>query len=204
MQVKAKLKYLRISPKKVRKVVDVVRVMEVSDALDYLHFAPQKAARFVLKTLQSAIANAEHNFSLKKDNLFISEIKADQGPTLKRWRARAFGRAAMIRKRSSHLSVVLGEKGSTKSAVSRKEKISVKADQPQTVKEPLIQPVMKEKKEPDKVEQKTDMPPQKKPIAKKILDIRRKGKRRTKQHLDKTRMKKKGGGIKKVFRRKSI
>lgn len=175
-----------------KKVVDMVRGMDVSYAIDHLQFAPQKAAHFISKTLKSAIANAEHNFSMKKDNLFISEIKTDQGPTLKRWRARAFGRAATIHRQISHLSVVLSEKKLTNKYVPRKEK----------VKEPVIQPVEKEKHELAEVEQKIDLPTKEKPRAKKIFDVRRKGKTRSKQHLDKVRIKGKGGKIKQIFRRK--
>ncbi len=108
--MKAKGKYLKISSKKMRLVTDMVRGMDSKEALDYLNFVPKKAARFINKVLNSALANAEHNFDLKKENLFIKEIFVNQGPTLKRWRPRAFGRAGQIRKRSEHLEIILGEK----------------------------------------------------------------------------------------------
>lgn len=109
MEVSAKLRFLRMSPKKVRLVVDVVRGLDVQKAESQLTFLQKGAARPVLKLLRSAIANAENNFKLKKDNLYLKRIFVDQGPALKRWRSRAFGRAAPILKRSSHITVILDE-----------------------------------------------------------------------------------------------
>jgi len=110
MEVKAKAKYIRRSPKKVRLVVDIIRGLDVSTAENQLKFMNKGAVEPILKLLNSVVANAEHNFELKKDNLYIKEIRVDQGPTLKRWMPRAMGRATTIRKRSSHISVVLSEK----------------------------------------------------------------------------------------------
>jgi large subunit ribosomal protein L22 len=96
---------VRISPTKVRRVVDLVRGMDVADALDTLKFAPQAASEPVYKVLASAIANAEHNFQLDPDTLIVSRAYVDEGPTLKRFRPRAQGRAYRIRKRTSHITV---------------------------------------------------------------------------------------------------
>ncbi|KKS41070.1 50S ribosomal protein L22 [Candidatus Kuenenbacteria bacterium RIFCSPLOWO2_12_FULL_42_13] len=109
MEVHAKLRYFRQSPKKVRLVADSIRGLAVLRARTNLQFAPNFAATPLLKLLNSAIANGEHNFQLKKENLFIKEIRVDQGPALKRWRPRAFGRASGIRKETSHVLIVLGE-----------------------------------------------------------------------------------------------
>lgn len=109
MEVHAKLRYFRQSPRKVRLVADSIRSLAVLRAQTNLRFAPNFAATPLLKLLNSAIANAEHNFHLKKENLFIKEIRVDQGPALKRWRSRAFGRASAIRKETSHVLIVLGE-----------------------------------------------------------------------------------------------
>lgn len=109
MEVVAKTRYLRISPKKMRLVIDVIRGMSVIKAEDQLHFIPRKASGIILKTLKSAIANAENNFNLKADNLYIKKIVVDGGPSLERWMPKAFGRATPIKKRSSHLSIVLSE-----------------------------------------------------------------------------------------------
>ena len=111
MEVKAVAKFVRISPRKVRLVMDQVRGKRVGDALNMLNFAPQKGARMVKKLVNSAVANAENNAGLDVDSLFISRIYADEGPTLKRWRPRALGRATRIRKRTSHMTVVVKEEG---------------------------------------------------------------------------------------------
>lgn len=109
MEVKAKLKYLRISPRKVRLVVDVVRGMQVEKAQNELRFMNKKASEPVLKLLNSAVANAVNNFDLDEKNLYIKQIFVNEGQTLKRWMPRAFGRATPIRKRTSHIEVILGE-----------------------------------------------------------------------------------------------
>jgi large subunit ribosomal protein L22 len=110
MEVIAKANHIRMSPRKVRLVVDLVRGMDVDKAAAQLRFYRKDAARPVLKLLQSAIANAEHNFKLSSGNLYIAKATVDGGPVLKRWRARAFGRAAGIKKRSSHITIVLSER----------------------------------------------------------------------------------------------
>ncbi len=110
METRAVAKYARISPRKVRLVMDQLRGMKVEDAANRLAFAPQKGARVVKKLIDSAVANAEQNANADVDALYIKRIYADEGPTLKRWRPRALGRASRIRKRSSHLTVVLDEK----------------------------------------------------------------------------------------------
>jgi large subunit ribosomal protein L22 len=99
-----------MSPRKVRLVVDAIRGMSVVAADTKLSFLPKLAATPVHKLLRSAIANAEHNFQLKKEDLFIKTIVADGGPTLKRSQPRAFGRAAPIRKRTTHITLVLATK----------------------------------------------------------------------------------------------
>ena len=109
MEIRAAARFVRISPRKVRLVMDDVRGKKVEEALNMLAFAPQKGARILKKLLDSAVANAEQNADVDVDNLFIKRIYADEGPTLKRFRPRAQGRATRIRKRSSHLTVVLDE-----------------------------------------------------------------------------------------------
>lgn len=110
MEVIAKARHIRISPKKVRLIVDLVRGMDVDRASAQLRFYKKAAARPVAKLLDSAIANAEHNFKLDASGLYIKKAVVDGGPVLKRWRARAFGRAAGIKKRSSHITIVLAER----------------------------------------------------------------------------------------------
>ncbi len=107
MEVHAKLRFLRVSPRKVRLVIDAIRGLQVDEALIRLSFIPKAASEPVKKLLESAIANAEHNYKLKRTDLFVKTITADGGPMIKRWRPRAFGRAAPIRKRTSHVQIVL-------------------------------------------------------------------------------------------------
>jgi ribosomal protein L22 len=105
--VRASARYLRTSPRKVRLVADQVRGMPIADARALLEFSPRAAARDVAKLLDSAAANAENNHDLVADEMRIEEIRVDAGPTLRRWRPRARGRATKIDKRTSHLSVAL-------------------------------------------------------------------------------------------------
>ncbi len=104
---RAQARYVRVSPTKARRVVDLVRGLRASDALDVLRFAPQAASEDVYKVVASAVANAEHNERLAPDTLWVGEAYVDEGPTLKRFRPRAQGRAYRIRKRTSHITVVV-------------------------------------------------------------------------------------------------
>ena len=110
LETVAKLRFARISPQKCRLVADQIRGMSVERALQELAFSPKKGARIVKKVLESAIANAEHNEGADVDELKVSRICVDQGPTLKRIHARAKGRANRILKRTSHITVAVGEK----------------------------------------------------------------------------------------------
>jgi large subunit ribosomal protein L22 len=103
----ASARYVRITPMKARRVVDLVRGLPVDEALSILQFAPQAAATTVYKTLESAIANAETTEGLDTDDLVVSVAQVDEGPTMKRWRPRAQGRATRINKRTSHITLVV-------------------------------------------------------------------------------------------------
>ena len=109
MEVKAVTRYVRISPRKARLVTELIKGKPVEEALTILRFVPKRAARLVDKTLRSALANAEQNPNIDVDTLYIKRIFVDGGPTMKRWRARAMGRATKILKRSSHITVILDE-----------------------------------------------------------------------------------------------
>ena len=109
-QAVAKLSYARISSRKVKTVIDLIRNKNVGEAMAILKLTPKAAAEIVEKLLASAIANAENNFGMDVEKLYVAEIFANQGPTLKRVRPRAQGRAFRIRKRTSHITVVLKEK----------------------------------------------------------------------------------------------
>ena len=110
MDIHASLRYLHMSPRKVRLVIDAVRGLSAMEAETRLKFIQKDASRPVLKLLQSAMANAEHNDHLDKKQLWIKKITADGGPTLKRFTQRAFGRAAPIRKRTTHIEIILEDK----------------------------------------------------------------------------------------------
>lgn len=111
MEVRAMAKGVRRSPRKVRLVVDTVRGRSVNEALALLRFMPQAAARDVYKVVKSAAANAENNYELDINDLYIHRIYVDEGPTLKRFKARAHGRVAPRLRRSSHITAVVQEKG---------------------------------------------------------------------------------------------
>lgn len=103
-------RHVRMSPMKVRRVADLVRGMDVTDALNTLKFAPQAASEPVYKVIASAVANAENTESLRVDDLYISQIMVDEGMTMRRIRPRAKGSASLIQKRSSHITVVVEPK----------------------------------------------------------------------------------------------
>ena len=104
---RAVAKYVRVSPRKVQIVIDLIRGKQVDDALAILMYTPKSAAPVVEKLLNSAIANAENNLEMSRENLYVAEVYANQGPTLKRFRPRAQGRASRIRKRTSHITIIV-------------------------------------------------------------------------------------------------
>ncbi len=112
METQASARYVRIAPRKVRIVVDLIRGKSVGDALAILRNTPKAASPLVEKVLSSAVANAEHNFEIKGDNLYVAKVFVDQGPTLKRFKARARGMASRINKKTSHVTLVVAEKNS--------------------------------------------------------------------------------------------
>ena len=109
-QAKATLKYSRISARKVKIVADLIRGKDVDEALAIVKFTPKASSEIIEKLLKSAIANAENNHDMKHENLYVAEIYANQGPTLKRIRPAAKGSAVRIRKRTSHVTIILKER----------------------------------------------------------------------------------------------
>jgi large subunit ribosomal protein L22 len=193
MQIKAQTKYLKISAKKMRLVARVIKGKDVLQALNYLKFVPRKASPFIFKTLSSALANAEHNFNLNRDNLFVKEIFVNEGATLKRWRPRAFGRATPIQKKSAHLTIILEEKepssksSSSKSLSSEKKK---KKTNQEDLKIVTAQDIKKQEARPQDREN---------------LEGDSETKRKApEQDLKKVRNRIKDANLKKFFRRKSI
>lgn len=110
MEAKAHARSVRISARKAKLVVDLIRGKQVGEAIAILRHTPKSASPVVEKLLNSAIANAEHNYSMDVNSLFVSEVFVNQGPTMKRFRPRAMGRASQINKRTSHITLVVSEK----------------------------------------------------------------------------------------------
>jgi len=159
MEVKAKLNYLRIAPRKVRLVADLIRGKKVKEARTLLEFSLKKAARVMKKLLESGVANAKNNFHLDEKTLVVSEIRVDEGPKLKRWRPRARGRAAEIQKKTSHITLVLSggkEKKAEKeiAKVKPKEETAVRKE---IEKKPKPKTPKREKKQTSKKKEKMSL-----------------------------------------------
>ncbi len=110
MEARAQAKMIRISSRKVKLVIDLIRGKKIGEAFNILEFTPKAASPVVAKVLKSAVANAEHNYNMDLETLYVKEIFVGEGPTLKRFRPRAQGRATQILKRTSHITVVVAEK----------------------------------------------------------------------------------------------
>lgn len=111
MEVMARGRYIRISPRKVEQVIRLIRGKDLNEALDILKFTPKRASVVIEKVLRSAVANAVHNAKMDEDNLYVARACVDAGPIMKRIRPRAMGRATRILRRTSHITLVLGRKG---------------------------------------------------------------------------------------------
>jgi len=127
-EAKAKVRFLKVSPKKVRLVIDAIRGLQAEEALNKLRVINKGSVPAVLKLLNSAIANAENNFKLKKKDLYIKQIVANQGPTLHRWKPAAFGAAHPIRERTTHLELVLGLRNAAKPGAIKEAKADKKPE----------------------------------------------------------------------------
>lgn len=112
-EIKAQIKYLRVSPKKLREVVDLVRGLSPTAALDQLKFLPKRAAQPLVEALKSAVANATNNLKLKIENLKIKTIEVGEGPRLKRWRVVSRGTAHQYKRRTSHIKIILEERSAS-------------------------------------------------------------------------------------------
>jgi len=126
MDITAKARFVRMSPRKVRLVANTIRGIGVAKAEEGLSFMKQQASEPIMKLLKSAIANAEHNFKLSSEKLFVKTITVDGGPVYKRWTPKAFGRATPIRHRTSHISLILSEKEAEPEVKAKKETKSKK------------------------------------------------------------------------------
>ncbi len=110
MEAKAKAKFVRVAPRKAREVMDLIRYKDTHEAKSILRLTPKKSAQILEKLLNSACSNAENNHEMDPDNLYIATGWVDEGPTLKRFRPRAMGRATPINKRTSHITMIVKEK----------------------------------------------------------------------------------------------
>jgi large subunit ribosomal protein L22 len=128
MEVKSITKHVRVSPKKARDVTRAIQGLPVSVALDILTFTPKKSAQLINKTLKTAIADAENNFSLDVDNLIVKEAVIGAGPTMKRHKPRARGSAGAIIKRTSHIFITLAEAPEEEAKKSKRINVSKKAE----------------------------------------------------------------------------
>ena len=122
MEAKAQARYVRVTPQKARRIINQIRGLATADAQALLHFAPQAVSEPICKVLGSAVANAANNFNMNPDALFVTEAFVDEGPTLKRFRPRAQGRAFEILKRTSHITVVVGDAAAIANGTERLKK----------------------------------------------------------------------------------
>ncbi len=142
MEIQAKARFIRQSPRKVRLVVNLIKGLGVAAAQEQLTHLPKRASVTVLKLLNSALANAKHNNQIAAENLYVARAFVDQGPTIKRTTAKAFGRGAIIRKRMSHITVVLAEK-----VIATKESPITNNQTPSKLQTPKTSSSKKERKE---------------------------------------------------------
>jgi len=189
MSVKAKLRYLRIAPRKVRLVADLIRGKSVDEAVAILNFVRKRSVPPMLKLLNQAVDSAVNTYQLKKEDLYISKILVDEGPKYKRWIPRAQGRTNEIQKKTSHITIVLDETKGKKSSLRKK------------VKSPKIS-------ETPKIERKKESLMDKEKISKEMDrkmknkdDLKKKNFFRAPRDILKSN---KGRGLKKIFKRKAI
>lgn len=197
MQVVAKLNYLRIAPRKVRLVADLIRKKKIEEAQTILNFTVKKASQSLLKLLNSAVANARNNFQVDPNNLYISKITVDEGPKYKRWMPRARGRASEIQKKTSHVTLVLDyyplavSKKPSRRVAKRPESRQRRAPE---VEKKLKKVKKKEKRKEKKKEEVKESPKIEKPKTEKP-------KLRPQTEFPKPKI---GRGIKRIFRRKAF
>ena len=122
METRARARYIRVTPRKARRVVDLIRGLPAGEAQAVLKFAPQAASDPVGKVLASAMANAEHNDRVDPETLWVSRAWVDEGPTLKRFQPRAYGRAYRVNKRTSHITVVVESRPDAQASSGKKSK----------------------------------------------------------------------------------
>jgi len=154
MKVTAKLRYLRIAPRKVRLVADLIKKKKVEQAQTILNFTTKRASKPLLKLLNSAVANAKNSFQLNLSNLYIFKITVDEGPKYKRWRARSRGMVHEIQKKTSHITIVLDEvtpDKKTKKKVKKVEEKKAEKEEVEKTEKPKFKPPQELEKPKPKV-----------------------------------------------------
>ena len=192
MQVSAKLNNLRIAPRKIRLVTNLIKKMDIENAINQLDFTIKKGSAPIKKLLQSAVSNGENNFGIDKDNMYVMDVIVGAGPTLKRWMPKAFGRAGQILKRTSRVEIILEEKIEGKG---RKTKEQMEKEKQARIEERKKADKIRAK-EREEEEKSSDNAPEegKAKLAEKIKDTEK-----PKKPTDK-----KTGWGSKIFRRKSM
>jgi large subunit ribosomal protein L22 len=168
MDVTSTYKFARISAQKARDVAREIQGLSVSDALDILTFTPRKAADLIGKTMKAAMADAENNFELSLDSLFVKEATIGEGPTYRRWKPRARGSAAPIRKRTSHIRIVLSDQTPEQEAEAKEK--AEEEEQKAAAKKKTAKKKAAKKKAPAKKNAPAEKKPAKKKAAKKKED----------------------------------
>ncbi len=205
--ITAKLSYLRISPRKVRLVTDLIKGLSVMEAEKQLKFLTKKATKPVLKLLGSAAANAKSKANLVKENLYVSNVIVGGGPTLKRWRPRAMGRATPIMKRTSHITLILAAREASVSQEIKEVEPKTAKGEKLLVKKPSFAKNAeseKEKKEPELLEEIQRIKEEKGPVPKPKPVLPPRPYPTTSQSKKKFFSRQTFGNVKKYFRRKSI
>ncbi len=187
MKVTAELNNLRISPRKVKLVADLIKGMDAVEAVSQLDVAIKKTSSYMQKLLLSAVANAENNFGLSKNNLYVLDVVVGAGPTLKRWMPKAYGRAGQILKRTSKVRIVLEERVE---GLDRKSKEQMEKEKQERLKKATAELKKKEEKTDDEV---------KDAKVEKVVDAKGKGEEKTKKVAGEPKSWKN-----KIFRRKSM
>lgn len=198
MQITAHLHQLRMSPRKVRLVANLLKDMDVHEADAQLTHLQKGAVIPIRKLLHSAIANAEHNAKLDRANLFVRQVRVDQGTTLKRSQPRAFGRATPIRKRTSHVTIVLDERVPT--ALAKTKDVPALSAPTLVTERPHV--AREHEHEPD-APAAGETAEESVAHSGAITDVRRQGKHRHKEHEDARSGKRPGGFFKRLFTRRS-
>lgn len=195
MKVTAKLNKLRISPQKVRLAANILKGLDVANAQAQAENLIKRSSLPLHKLIQSAIANAENNFGLDRDNLYVYDIQVGEGNKLRRWMPRAFGRASMIIKRSSHITLTLEERIEGKNRKT-KEQLEKERKERAAAKKKLEEAAAKEEKAANEEKAAKEEKGEQTPEAK--------FKKESKEEIEKRKGGKQDGWVKKMFRRKSV